>query len=79
LFNRTNLILAGQNLLKAINKLHRQNAICFANLDRSEIQKARLVDRLPDAGAFFGTNPEGAWITSGLPVNRPLPWDLLPR
>jgi hypothetical protein len=21
--------------------------------------------------AFFGTNPEGAWITSGLPVIRP--------
>jgi hypothetical protein len=26
---------------------------------------------LPDPGAFFGTNPQGASVTSGLPVIRP--------
>jgi hypothetical protein len=31
--NRSNLILFGRTLLKAINKLHRQKAYCFANLD----------------------------------------------
>jgi hypothetical protein len=24
-----------------------------------------------DPAVFFGANPEGAWITSGLPVIRP--------
>jgi len=36
--NRTNLILFGQALFKAINKLHRQKANCSANLDTSEVQ-----------------------------------------
>jgi hypothetical protein len=63
--NKTNLILFGQALFKAINKSHRQKANCSGNLDSSEVQpslrdlirKSSFLHKVATMTTFVQLNP----------------------
>jgi hypothetical protein len=55
--NRSNLILIGQALFKAINKLHRQKASSSANLDSPDLEKTKQTLHTSFAAVFHAVTP----------------------